>query len=138
MCDYSLEHLASRPATVADRLVTTSFANTLTRGFAGVEDRNTPVCLRPGTELAFDVPPKYGKFPFWLKKAPSAVARFRKVDPDVQTTHHDALEFEDGTIVKLAKLRPHQLATVLQLPKQQLARPEAAPSELETLTVGQS
>ena len=31
-------------------------------------------------------------------------------------THHDALEFPDGEIVLLTKLKPGQRATVLQLP----------------------
>ena len=54
MCDYSLEHVASRPAKVGDRLVSTSFGNSATRGFAEVGEPNVAVCLRPGTELAFD------------------------------------------------------------------------------------
>jgi hypothetical protein len=54
MCDYSLEHVASRPAQVADRLVTTSFAGTISRGFAAADDVNVAVCLLPGTELAFE------------------------------------------------------------------------------------
>ena len=37
MCDYSLERVQSRDAVVADRLITTSFANTLTRGSADGE-----------------------------------------------------------------------------------------------------
>src|ERR1700755_834140 len=47
MCDYSLENVASRPATVADRLVSTTFTGTFTRGFAGADDPSTAVCLRP-------------------------------------------------------------------------------------------
>ena len=50
MCDYSLEQVQSRDAVVADRVVTTSFPNTLTRGFADVNDPRVAVCLRPGTE----------------------------------------------------------------------------------------
>ena len=33
MCDYSLEHLASRPAKVGDKLVTTTFKHSFTGGF---------------------------------------------------------------------------------------------------------
>jgi hypothetical protein len=139
MCDYSLEHLSSRPAAVADRLVTTNFPNTFTRGFAGSGDGNTAVCLRPGTELAFDRPPKYDNF-FWRKKAPGTVARFRQVDIDIRTVHHDALEFADGTIVMLASLRPHQWATVLQLPMtlptQSMKSPQGAPSEPVDVQMG--
>ena len=43
MCDYSLEHLRSRPAAVADRLVVTEFARTITRGFAAEDDKQTAV-----------------------------------------------------------------------------------------------
>src|SRR5262245_13964072 len=34
MCDYSLHHVASRPAKVGDKLVTTQFNHSITRGFA--------------------------------------------------------------------------------------------------------
>jgi hypothetical protein len=33
MCDYSLQHLAPRPAKVGDRLVTTKFGGPYTTGF---------------------------------------------------------------------------------------------------------
>jgi hypothetical protein len=56
MCDYSLHLVASRPAKVGEKLVSTSFSSSVTRGFASVEDRNVAVCLLPGTELAFRVP----------------------------------------------------------------------------------
>ena len=32
MCDYSLHHVTSRPAKVGDKLVTTNFKNSVTRG----------------------------------------------------------------------------------------------------------
>ena len=54
MCDYSLHFVVSRPARVGDKLVSTSFPQTTTRGFASVDDRNVAVCLLPGTELAFE------------------------------------------------------------------------------------
>jgi hypothetical protein len=54
MCDYSLEIVASRPAMVGDKLISTSFPHTITRGFASADDRNIAVCLLPGTELAFE------------------------------------------------------------------------------------
>ena len=54
MCDYSLHLVASRPAKVGDKLVSTSFPDTTTRGFASVDDCNVAVCLLPGTELAFE------------------------------------------------------------------------------------
>ena len=54
MCDYSLEHVASRPARVGDKLVSTRFINSGTRGFAASDEPTVAVCLLPGTELAFD------------------------------------------------------------------------------------
>lgn len=117
MCDYSLEHVASRPAAVAERLTVSSFPNTISRGFVGADDPNIAVCLRPGTEIAFDAEPRYEHpVTHWQKAAPSKVARFRQVEMHVRHTHHDALEFADGTIVALARLLPGQRATVLQLP----------------------
>ena len=52
MCDYSLEHLASRPARVGDTLVTTKFRHSLTGGFCGVGEPNVAVCLQPGSWLS--------------------------------------------------------------------------------------
>ena len=54
MCDYSLHLVASRPAKVGDKLVTTEFNNSLTRGFAAVGEPHVAVCLLPGTEVAFE------------------------------------------------------------------------------------
>jgi hypothetical protein len=117
MCDYSLEHVASRPAAVADRLTVTEFPHTITRGFAAEGDSRTAVCLRPGTEIAFDAEPRCEHaVRHWRTRAASRVARFRQIDMHVQHTHHDALEFADGTIVPLSRLVCGQLATVLQLP----------------------
>jgi hypothetical protein len=50
MCDYSLHLVASRPAKVGDKLVTTEFNNSLTRGFAAVGEPHVAVCLLPGTD----------------------------------------------------------------------------------------
>ena len=38
MCDYSLHHVATRPAKIEDKLVVTKFNNSITRGFAAVGD----------------------------------------------------------------------------------------------------
>lgn len=54
MCDYSLHHIASRPAKVGDRLVTTKFVKTPTRGFSEIDNPDVAVCLLPGTVIAFD------------------------------------------------------------------------------------
>jgi len=98
------------------------FANTVTRGFASVDDPMTAVCLHPGTELVFDNAPEYRRpLTRWLprsrpSKIASTVARFRQTNLDRRDTHHDALEFADGATVLLTRLCPGQRATVLQLP----------------------
>jgi hypothetical protein len=118
MCDYSLQHVASRPAKVEDKLVTTSFPNTTTRGFAAAGEPNVAVCLMPGTELAFErnveCDPSIGILP--NKKIGQKTARFRQIDTGHPSVHHDALEFPDGQIVLLTRLCEGQRATVLQLP----------------------
>jgi len=130
MCDYSLEHVASRRAAVADRLVTTTFSNTITRGFASVEDVNTAVCLRPGTEIAFDDEVVYEHpVTYAVTRLPTKVARFRQVDLHVPHAHHDALEFASGEIIPLTKLMPGQRATVLQMPAEPFKTDEQAKHE---------
>ena len=122
MCDYSLERTASRPAQIGDQLRVQNFEHTTTRGFADVHDRNTAVCLRPGTELAFELAVRYepGILWFWRPRtASSHLARFRQVDPENPYRHHDALELADGTMVLLNSLVPGQRAVVLQLPREQ-------------------
>jgi hypothetical protein len=122
MCDYSLDRTASRPAQVGDQLRVQSFRNTTTRGFADIHDRSTAVCLRPGTELAFESAVRYEPKSFWpwrTKTAPSHLARFRQIDPENPHRHHDALELADGTMVLLNSLVLGQRAVVLQLPREQ-------------------
>jgi hypothetical protein len=120
MCDYSLERVASRPARVGDKLVTTTFPNSFARGFAAVDRPDVAVCLLPGTELAFEGgvarTPRFGFF--FEKHIRPSVARFRHINPDQPFTHHDALEFPDGDVVLLTRLDEGQHATVLQLPVQ--------------------
>jgi hypothetical protein len=117
MCDYSLEHLASRPAKVGDKLVTTCFKHSLTGGFCAIGEPNIAVCLKPGTELAFEceieIPSRFWQRP---KKAGAKVARFRRVNEGCLTMHHDALELPGGEVVLLTSLREGQFATVIQLP----------------------
>ena len=49
MCDYSLHAIETRPATVGETLITTTFHGTSTRGFASESEPNVAVCLLPGT-----------------------------------------------------------------------------------------
>jgi hypothetical protein len=50
MCDYSLHHVASRPARVGDQLTTRDFG-TGTGGFSAAEESRVAVCVLPGTEF---------------------------------------------------------------------------------------
>jgi len=113
MCDYSLRNVASRPARVGDKLVSTSFPTSSTRGFAAIGEPNVAVCLLPGTELAFEENVKHG---FGYKHLAHKVARFRQVNQDQPNVHHDALELPEGQIVLVTKLAGGQHATVLQMP----------------------
>jgi hypothetical protein len=122
MCDYSLQDVATRPAKVGDKLVTTQFTNSITRGFTGVGEPNVAVCLLPGTEVAFENDIEFeGGLGFFLnwkpaKKTGERVARFRQVHMDKPHVHHDALEFPNGEFVLLTGLCEGQFATVFQLP----------------------
>lgn len=130
MCDYSLNHLASRPARRGDRLVLSCFGGTPTRGFAAVEDCHTAVCLMPGTQIAFQADVTHERmFPFLpRRRVPARVATFVKAPASGRATHRDALEFPDGRVVLVTRLCPGQKATVLQLPPGATAKaPTAAP-----------
>lgn len=127
MCDYSLHDVASRPAQVGDKLVTTSFRHSITRGFAAIGEPNVAVCLLPGTEIAFEndvecdhafsrIVPGFG-----FGKIGEKVARFRQINTGQMAVHHDALEFPSGKVILLTRLREGQRATVLQLPASQRA-----------------
>jgi hypothetical protein len=118
MCDYSLDLVASRPAKVGDKLVTTEFQNSMTRGFAAIGEPNVAVCLLPGTEIAFENEVEYERFFVLLPniKLGTKVARFRQINVGRPMVHHDALEFPDGETVLLTRMCEGQHATVLQLP----------------------
>jgi hypothetical protein len=118
MCDYSLHHVASRPANIGDKLVVTDFAKSMTRGFAAVGEPHVAVCLRPGTEVAFEDDVQYHRALGFFGKArvDHKVARFRQFDVNNPHVHHDALEFPSGQIVLVTRLVADQTATVLQLP----------------------
>jgi hypothetical protein len=120
MCDFSLQHAKSRPAVVADKLVSHNFGRG-TIGFKSVDDPigdATAVCILPGTELAFDKPIKLR----WSYDEGKGIegrfttAIFRQRDKDTASVHHDVLETPDGQQILLTHLEEGQTATVLQLP----------------------
>ena len=123
MCDYSLNHVASRPARVGDILISTRFCNSITRGFAAEGEPEVAVCVPPGTEVAFEKEVQYehGWSMFRTLRLAQTMARFRQIDIEKPHTHHDALEFPDGQIVLVNDLCESQRATVLQLPASQRA-----------------
>jgi hypothetical protein len=126
MCDYSLHNVASTPAKVGDKLVTTSFAMSGSRGFSAIGQPNVAVCVPPGAEIAFDndveIDRALGILP--RRKVHQRLARFRQINLDQPYAYHDALEFPDGTVSLLNNLAVGQTATVLQLPAQ--PKPEDA------------
>ncbi len=134
MCDYSLHTVSSRAAKIGDKLVSTSFVNSFTRGFASADEPNVAVCLRPGTELAFEhhavIDHGFGRFlpRLGFGKIGEKLARFRQVNTSRPDVHHDALEFPNGKVVLVTRLAEGQRVTVLQLP----AEPQVVP-QAETL-----
>jgi hypothetical protein len=118
MCDYSLHAVAHRPAKVGDKLVSTRFMGSTTRGFMAAGEPGMAICVLPGTELAFehDVDCETGTWSFRSRRVSERVARFRNVNPEQAYTYHDALEFPSGEVVLLTELCEGQRATVLQLP----------------------
>jgi len=86
MCDYSLMHVKSRPASVGDKLRTSNFG-TGTRGFAAPNDPSTAVCVLPGTELAFN-----SEIAVYGASGPTQykTAIFRQINREQPHMHHDA------------------------------------------------
>jgi len=126
MCDYSLHAVATRPAEVAETLVSTKFHASITRGFASPNNPQVAVCLRPGTEIAFEKDAQTDGVVF-RKNVGDRLARFRQIDTEKSHLHHDALEFSNGTIVLVTDLVPGQRAMVLQLPASPIEeRPQAS------------
>lgn len=131
MCDYSLEHVSSRPAQIGDKLTSHKFV-TGTRGFVA-GDKTTAVCLLPGTEVAFSDPitilsPRL--FGYSARRLDAKTAVFRHVNEGRAFAHHDALELPNGQTILLTELWEGQQATVLQLPAPPVAEKVAeAPKE---------
>lgn len=132
MCDYSLHAVKSRPAVVDDHLVVTRFPDTFTHGLTHASDPETAVCLRPGTEVAFDKPVIVNGMTGPLECSAvkdQLVGRFVKVDEECNYAHHDAIEFPNGKRVLITTLATDQALRVLQLPpgEQPVKAAEAVP-----------
>ena len=119
MCDYSLMHLESRKAKVADKLTCGTIMSdagyeSSTKGLFDQNEAHVAVCLIPGTEVAFERAPV--KFLGMKVARKPATATFRQINKDQTHVHHDALEFADGEIRLVHDLEQGQKMTVLQLP----------------------
>ena len=90
-------------------MAATKFRSTTTRGFANPDNPTVAVCLRPGTEIAFETDVRMDGFLF-RRNVRARLARFRQIGLDYAAQHHDALEFSNGTIVLLTELVPGQRA----------------------------
>lgn len=131
MCDYSLEHYRSRPANVGEKLQVHQFASR-SLGMVGAPsapagwpgrlvqlvskqewDLACPVCLLPGTELAFDAPINLSVA---LNNDRYCMAKFVQLD---RAQHVDAIELPDGKQYLLQHVLPGQTCQVLQLPNVQ-------------------
>jgi len=120
MCDYSLHHVATRPAQIEDKLVTTKFnirslAVSRRSGSRMLRSACCPVPRSHSTRM-FECEPLFGIGILPNKKIGQRLARFRQINMDNAVAHHDALEFPDGQVVLLTRLCESQRATVLQLP----------------------
>src|SRR5260221_11019422 len=91
MCDYSLMHVKSRPASVGDKLRTSNFG-TSTRGFDAPNDPSTAVCVLPGTELALT-----SEIAVYGASGPThnKTAIFCQINRQRRHMHHDELERSD-------------------------------------------
>jgi len=125
MCDYSLHLSLSRDAELGEELVVSRFLGTYTKGFASPlpkgEYPDCAVCLKPGTEIVFSENVYEEKFILFTgfirkKKVGSCFATFRQIDLNNPCTHHDALEFDNGRVIKISNLVAGQKAFVIQLP----------------------
>jgi hypothetical protein len=128
MCDYSLQHVKSRPARncgpdtsipARERLLRRRIA---TRQFAFFRGQNLPS----------STPVRRNRLRWLTWKAetlPHTTAIFRQVNKDNPRIHHDALEFPDGHMVLLTDLLEGQEATVLQLPAQPVTAVELKAQE---------
>ena len=132
MCDYSLESLESRPAKVGDRLISTVFTNSITRGLASPDALSVAVCLRPGTKLAFNADIECEEMHFFpaRKFTGMRTAIFRQFNMHMPHQYHDKLELPNGRFVLLTYLVPGQFVTVLQVPVEEPVaepKPESIP-----------
>ena len=108
MCDYSSRFRQFRPAKPGDRLIAVKTHRVC--GFADLHDPQIAICLKSGTELAFDEPyvtaSLFGRwFSRWRNQnKPRSLALFRQISK--YGRRQDILEFPDGHRERLCALYP--------------------------------
>ena len=100
MCDYSLQHVRSRPAKVGDNLTTRDFG-TRTRGFAAAEDRGVGVSFFRGPSSRFPARDAY-RLPLRRRveggNTSSRDGNLPASELNEPMMHHDALDFRIGVL----------------------------------------
>lgn len=107
MCDYSLEHYASRPAQAGEDLSVTRMGS----GCVGLKvagETDCVACVTEGTILRAQIPSL--DFGFSIEDV-----MVTKVHPGVMHTYHDAVRTETGDIVTFQHLRIGTTARVLMV-----------------------
>jgi hypothetical protein len=89
MCDYSLEHVDSRPAIAGETLTVRSYGHT--KGFAG-GDPECVTCVKEGTKLSLE-----------LAEGAEEVTMTR-ANTQAHHVHHDAIIRADGSVEMLQAL----------------------------------
>jgi len=115
----------TRDAALHDDLVTRNFG-TGTCGFADTSDLSTAVCVRPGTEIAFEKPIVASGA---IEIGQYTTAIFRQINKLHERMHHDCLELPDGEELLLTYLAEGQKARILQLPAKPKTKQEALDQE---------
>jgi len=111
---YAARHGQRRPAPVLSLVASGRLPYVF--GYALVPRSTGPVELAFEQDAEYDHPFRRLLPRFGFGQLGEKVARFRQFNPDSPSTHHDALEFANGRIALLTRLRLGQRATVLQLP----------------------
>lgn len=131
MCDFSIEHHASRKARTGDKLVTTSLGEHGTVGLVSPDQPNIAVCLLPGTRLKVrgDVP-RHLVSQFSISAGDEATFNKREL-PEGQIGYRDGLVFDHmqtGTHILFQDLLEGLQFEVISIPAKQSVA-ESAPAE---------
>lgn len=118
MCDFSLEHFASRDAKVGDALITRALGEHDTIGFTAPDDPDVAVCLLPGTRLVVTDAPDALRSDYSLSVGDSATFAQRTL-PEGTVSYRDGLVFDhhiEGEPILLQNLLAGLAVTVEMIP----------------------